>query len=183
MVDEKESAATPPKPKKYAVLTWGCQMNVDDSNQAAGLLEAEGMTATDDPTEADVVLLPPSNPVVSVGTILGVPGIGPALRTAPAPVVGVCPVIGGRAVRGMADQLLSGLGIEGTAAGIAEHYGARAAGGCLDGWLVADSDAAELTRIEAAGIAARAVPLLMRDLDATAAMARAVLDLAGQVRG
>ncbi len=45
------------RPKKYAVLTWGCQMNVDDSNQAAGLLEAEGMTATDDPAEADVVLL------------------------------------------------------------------------------------------------------------------------------
>jgi LPPG:FO 2-phospho-L-lactate transferase len=133
--------------------------------------------------EADLIVLPPSNPIVSVGTILGVPGIGPALRTAPAPVVGVCPVIGGRAVRGMADQLLSGLGIEGTAAGIAEHYGARAAGGCLDGWLVADSDAAELTRIEAAGIAARAVPLLMSDLDAPAAMARAVLDLAGQVRG
>ena len=134
-------------------------------------------------TEADLIVLPPSNPIVSVGTILGVPGIGPALRTATAPVGGVSPVIGGRAVRGMADQLLSGLGIEGTAAGIAEHYGARSAGRCLDGWLVADSDGAELARIEAAGIAARAVPLLMSDIEATAAMARAVLDLAGQVRG
>ena len=57
MVDEKETAAAGPKTKKYAVLTWGCQMNVDDSNQAAGLLEAEGMTPTDNPAEADVVLL------------------------------------------------------------------------------------------------------------------------------
>jgi LPPG:FO 2-phospho-L-lactate transferase len=133
--------------------------------------------------DADLIVLPPSNPIVSIGTVLGVPGIGAALRSASAPVVGVSPVIGGRAVRGMADQLLSGLGIEGTAAGIAEHYGARAAGGCLDGWLVADSDAGELSRIEAAGIRARAVPLLMSDLEATAAMTRAVLDLAEQVRG
>jgi len=85
-------------------------------------------------------------------------------------------------VRGMADQLLSGLGIEGTAAGIAEHYGARAAGGLLDGWLVADSDAAEVPRIEAASISSTAVPLMMSDIEATAAMARAVLDLSGQVR-
>jgi LPPG:FO 2-phospho-L-lactate transferase len=132
--------------------------------------------------EADLIVLPPSNPIVSIGTVLGVPGIGAALRTASAPVVGVSPVIGGRAVRGMADQLLSGLGIEGTAAGIAEHYGARAAGGSLDGWLVADSDADEVPRIEAANIRSRAVPLMMSDIDTTAAMARAVLDLSEQVR-
>jgi LPPG:FO 2-phospho-L-lactate transferase len=132
--------------------------------------------------EADLIVLPPSNPIVSIGTVLGVPGIGAALRTASAPVIGVSPVIGGRAVRGMADQLLSGLGIEGTAAGIAEHYGARVAGGLLDGWLVADSDAAEVPRIEAASISSTAVPLMMSDIEATAAMARAVLDLSGQVR-
>jgi len=106
----------------------------DDATPAPGVLEAlHG---------ADLIVVPPSNPIVSVGTILGVPGIGTAVRTASAPVVGVSPVIGGRAVRGMADQLLAGLGIEGTAAGIAGHYGARSSGGHLDGWLVADSDAA-----------------------------------------
>lgn len=61
MVDEKNEvvavAEAAPQPKKYAVLTWGCQMNVDDSNQAAGLLEAEGLVATDDVAQADVVLL------------------------------------------------------------------------------------------------------------------------------
>jgi LPPG:FO 2-phospho-L-lactate transferase len=131
---------------------------------------------------ADVIVLPPSNPIVSIGTILGVPGVGEALRSAPAPVVGVSPVIGGRAVRGMADQLLAGLGIEATAAGVAAHLGSRSAGRHLDGWLVAESDAGELPAVETLGITARAVPLLMRDLDATAAMARAALDLAGQLR-
>jgi LPPG:FO 2-phospho-L-lactate transferase len=131
---------------------------------------------------ADLVVLPPSNPIVSIGTILGVPGVGEALRTTAAPVVGVSPVIGGAAVRGMADQLLSGLGIEGTAAGVAGHYGARAAGRHLDGWLVADTDATEVPRVEALGIACRAVPLLMTDPAATQAMARATLELGEQVR-
>jgi LPPG:FO 2-phospho-L-lactate transferase len=131
---------------------------------------------------ADLILLPPSNPIVSLGTILGVPGLGDAVRTALAPVVGVSPVIGGRAVRGMADQLLSGLGIAGTATGVAAHLGARASGGHLDGWLVADTDAAEVASVEALGITSAAAPLLMSDPVATAAMARAVLDLAGGLR-
>ena len=131
---------------------------------------------------ADLILLPPSNPIVSLGTILGVPGLGSAVRAAAAPVVGVSPVIGGRAVRGMADQLLSGLGIAGTATGVAAYLGARASGGQLDGWLVADTDAAEVASVEALGITSAAAPLLMSDPVATAAMARAVLDLAGGLR-
>jgi LPPG:FO 2-phospho-L-lactate transferase len=131
---------------------------------------------------ADLILLPPSNPIVSLGTILGVPGLGSAVRATAAPVVGVSPVIGGRAVRGMADQLLSGLGIAGTATGVAAHLGARASGGHLDGWLVADTDAAEVASVEALGITSAAAPLLMSDPVATAAMARAVLDLAGGLR-
>jgi LPPG:FO 2-phospho-L-lactate transferase len=131
---------------------------------------------------ADVIVLPPSNPIVSIGTILGVPGVGEALRSVRAPVVGVSPVIGGRAVRGMADQLLAGLGIEATATGVAAHLGSKSAGRHLDGWLVAESDAGEVSAVEALGITARAVPLLMSDVDATAAMARAVLDLAGHLR-
>ena len=74
---------------------------------------------------ADVVLLPPSNPVVSVGTILGVPGIRDALRATSAPVVGLSPIVAGRHVRGMAAQLLAAIGVEVSAAAVAEHYGAR----------------------------------------------------------
>jgi LPPG:FO 2-phospho-L-lactate transferase len=128
-------------------------------------------------TDADLVLLPPSNPVVSVGTILGVPGLREAVRTGTGPVVGVSPIIGGTHVRGMAAQLLTTIGVPVTAAGVAEHYGARSSGGVLDGWLVDESDAALVPQVEAAGIRCRAVPLMMTDPDATAAMAAAAVEL------
>ena len=128
--------------------------------------------------DADIVILPPSNPIVSVGTILSIDEIRAALRNTTAPVIGVSPIIGGGAVRGMADQLLTGLGIEVSAAGVARHYGARSQGGVLDGWLVDESDAAELATIEDAGITARAVPLYMTDAEATAKLAQDTLDLA-----
>jgi LPPG:FO 2-phospho-L-lactate transferase len=126
---------------------------------------------------ADVVLLPPSNPVVSVGTVLGVPGVRNALRRTSAPVVGLSPIVAGRHLRGMAEQLLRAVGVEVSAAGVAEHYGARSRGGVIDGWLVDESDAALVARVEAAGIRCSAVPLLMTDVATTAAMARAALGL------
>jgi LPPG:FO 2-phospho-L-lactate transferase len=132
---------------------------------------------------ADVVLLPPSNPVVSIGTILAVPGIAEALAAGPAPVVGVSPIVGGAPVRGMADKMLAAIGVETTAAAVALHYRARAAGGVLDGWLVDSDDVASVAAVETAGIRCRAVPLLMRDVPATAAMAAAALALAAEVAG
>ena len=99
---------------------------------------------------SDVVLVAPSNPIVSIGPIVAVPGMREALGAARAPVVGVSPIIGGAAVRGMADQLLAGLGIDGTAAGVAGQLGARSGGGLLDGWLVDTEDAGEVDRIQAA---------------------------------
>jgi LPPG:FO 2-phospho-L-lactate transferase len=131
--------------------------------------------------DADVVLVPPSNPIVSIGTITGVEGIGAALRTTQAPVVGVSPIIGRHAVRGMAEQLLAGLGIEISAAGVAAHHGARPAG-ILDGWLVEESDADQVPLIAELGISARAVPLLMTDETTTCAMACTALDLAAGLR-
>jgi LPPG:FO 2-phospho-L-lactate transferase len=127
---------------------------------------------------ADLVLVPPSNPVVSVGTILGVPGVRDALRSTTAPVVGLSPIVGGTHVRGMAAQMLAAIGVETSAAAVAEHYGARANGGVLDGWLVDTVDADAVPRVEAAGIACRSVPLMMTDADATAAMAREAYALA-----
>jgi LPPG:FO 2-phospho-L-lactate transferase len=128
---------------------------------------------------ADVVVLPPSNPVVSIGAILAVPGIRDALVRAKAPVVGVSPIIGVAPVRGMADKVLAAVGVETSPAAVAEYHGAD----LLDGWLIADSDADQLDRVAKAGIACRAAPLLMTDLAATTAMARAALDLAGQPAG
>jgi LPPG:FO 2-phospho-L-lactate transferase len=131
---------------------------------------------------ADLVLLPPSNPVVSIGTILAVPGIREALAGTAAPVVGLSPIVGGAPVRGMADKVLAAIGVESTAAAVALHFGSRTSGGLLDGWLVDESDAAAVDDVEAAGITCRAVPLLMPDPQHAAGMARAALDLSGTLR-
>ena len=124
------------------------------------------------------MVLPPSNPVVSVGTILQVPGIAEAVSTTRAPVVGVSPIIGGAPVRGMADACLSAIGVETSAAAVARHYGARADGGLLDAWLVDTADADAVAVVEALGIRCRAVPTLMTDVTETARIAAACLELA-----
>ena len=140
-------------------------VGAEQATPAPGVLEAIAA--------ADVVVLPPSNPVVSIGTVLQVPGIAEALREKT--VVGLSPVIGGSPVRGMADACLTAIGVETSAEAVGRHYGARSDGGLLDGWLVDTADAGATVP----GVEVRAVPLLMTDLDATAAMARAALDLAG----
>jgi LPPG:FO 2-phospho-L-lactate transferase len=124
--------------------------------------------------EADAVLLGPSNPVVSIGSLLEIPGMRDALRDTHSRVVGLSPIVAGRAVRGMADACLTAIGVETTAEAVGRHYGGRADGGLLDGWLVHTGDTADVR-----GAEVRSVPLMMSDVDATAAMARAALDLCG----
>ncbi|WP_354053560.1 2-phospho-L-lactate transferase [Dietzia sp. 2505] len=128
---------------------------------------------------ADLVVVAPSNPVVSVGAILAVPGIRAALRSTSAPVVGVSPVIGGAVLRGMADACLTAIGVETSALAVARHFGARSGTGLLDGWLVAPGDGPTDPSGEVDGIAVREAPLLMTDPDATAQMVAAAIDLAG----
>ena len=146
-------------------------VGAEQAKPAPGVLEAVA--------EADVILFPPSNPVVSIGTILAVPGIREAIAEAGVPVVGLSPIVGDAPVRGMADKVLAAVGVESTAAAVAEHYGS----GLLDGWLVDTVDAGVVERVESAGIRCRAVPLMMTDLEATEAMAREALALAEEVRG
>ncbi|HEX2822714.1 MAG TPA: 2-phospho-L-lactate transferase [Streptosporangiaceae bacterium] len=134
---------------------------------APGVLEAIA--------DADVVLFPPSNPVVSIGTILAVPGIRAAV--AAKTVVGVSPIIGGSPVRGMADACLTAIGVATTAAAVGAHYGS----GLIDGWLVDDQDKAAADDPALAGIGVRALPLYMHELPATTAIARAALDLAAEL--
>ncbi len=71
---------------------------------------------------AELIVIAPSNPFVSVGTILAVPGMLKALLAAPAPVVAVSPLVGGKALRGPADRMLESLGGRATAGGVVEHY-------------------------------------------------------------
>lgn len=143
------------------------QHGVEAARPAPGVLEAIA--------EADVVVLAPSNPVVSIGTIVAIPGMREALAATRARVVGVSPIIGGAVVRGMADECLSAIGVETSACAVGLLYGARASGGLLDGWLVDEVDADAVAALAEAGIAARAVPLWMRDEASSAAIAREAL--------
>ena len=144
----------------------------DVAAPAPGVLEAIA--------EADFVLFPPSNPVVSIGPILAVPGIRAAVEAKT--VVGVSGIIGGAPVRGMADACLTAIGVETSAAAVAAHYGA----GLIDGWLVDDQDKAAVEKAlgdepALAGIAVRALPLYMRDVPSSAAIAQAAIDLAKEL--
>jgi LPPG:FO 2-phospho-L-lactate transferase len=141
------------------------QVGLDEAAPAPGVLEAI--------LGADVVLIAPSNPVVSIGTILGLAEIREAVTSGPAPVVGLSPIVGGAPVRGMADACLPSIGVEVSAEGVGRHYGARAEGGLLDGWLVHTGDVANIP-----GVEVRAVPLLMTDDAATAAMVKVALEIA-----
>jgi LPPG:FO 2-phospho-L-lactate transferase len=139
----------------------------DSATTAPGVLEAIA--------EADFVLLPPSNPVVSIGPILAVPGIREAVSAKT--VVGVSGIIGGAPVRGMADACLTVIGVETSAAAVAAHYGP----GLINGWLVDEQDKAAADDPALAGIEVRALPLYMRDLATTAVIAQAAIDLAEEL--
>jgi LPPG:FO 2-phospho-L-lactate transferase len=139
-------------------------VGAEASKPASGVLNALSI--------ADVILVAPSNPVVSIAPILAVGGMREALT---APVVGISPIIGGSPVRGMADKCLAAVGIECSAAGVGGLYGARTAGGLLDGWLVDTVD----DGVAIPGVTVRGHDLWMRDDASTAAIVRAALVVAG----
>ncbi|MEP6561747.1 MAG: 2-phospho-L-lactate transferase [Nakamurella sp.] len=141
-------------------------IGVEESVPAAGVLAAIA--------DADLVLIAPSNPVVSIGTILAVPGVAAALHTTRAPVIGVSPVIGSAPVRGHADKCLAAIGVECSAEGIGRHYGARRDGGLLDAFLIAEDDTADIP-----GVTVVSRPLLMSDPETTAVMVAACAEVAG----
>ncbi len=157
-------------PPAHAVIPVGAK----DAKPAPGVAEAIA--------DADLIVVAPSNPVVSIGTILAVPGMTDAMKTSSAVVVGVSPIIYGAPVRGMADRLLPTIGVDVTAQGVAEHYGARSDGGLLDGWLVDESDAAAAEPLNGLGITTRAVPLYMSTPHLSRRLAADVLDLADGLR-
>ncbi|MDM7832664.1 2-phospho-L-lactate transferase [Cellulomonas edaphi] len=129
--------------------------------------------------DADAVVLPPSNPVVSIGTILAIPGVREALRSARGPVVGVSPIVGGAPVRGMADACLEAIGVEASALAVADLYGRRSSEGILDAWLVDDADADAVGPLSAAGWTVASTDTLMVDVPAAARIAASALALVG----
>lgn len=142
-------------------------VGAETAKPAAGVLDAIAA--------ADVVLVAPSNPIVSIAPILAVPAVREAVATGSAPVVGVSPIIGTAPVRGMADKCLAVMDVECSPAGVGGLFGARSTGGVLDGWLVDDTDAG----VEVPGLTVRARPLWMTDVPATSAIVREALSVAG----
>lgn len=145
-------------------------VGIEEASMTQGLAEVIA--------SADLILVAPSNPVVSIGPILGVPGLRGALAQAQAPVIGFAGILGGAPVLGMAHRLMPALGIAVDAGAVGLHYGARSAGGLLDFWLVDEADAAAVPILEAAGIGAGATDLLMHDPEATARFVRLAVDAA-----
>ena len=143
-------------------------VGMDRAAAAPGVLDAI--------READIILLPPSNPVVSIGIILGVPGVRDALRGSAAPVVGVSPLIGGAPVRGHADACLSAIGVDSTTQAVAGLYS-----DFLDGWLIDDADAPALGFEPRLEVQTR--PLWMHDIETAADIAGAAVELALKLRG
>jgi LPPG:FO 2-phospho-L-lactate transferase len=124
--------------------------------------------------EAEAILIAPSNPIVSIGSILAVPGIHDMLHEASGMVVAVSPIIGGAPIKGPADKLMSGLHMEVSAVGVARSYR-----DFLDVMVIDQQDAHLLDRIEDLGIPALATDTIMRDMETKAALARTVLKAAG----
>jgi LPPG:FO 2-phospho-L-lactate transferase len=122
---------------------------------------------------ARVVLICPSNPVVSIGPILAVPGVRQSVAASGAPVVAVSPIVAGAPVKGPADRLLRGIGIEVSARGVASLYRGLAHGFVLD-----ERDADQEPDVTALGMRCAVVDTIMRDRRASTALARAALQLA-----
>jgi LPPG:FO 2-phospho-L-lactate transferase len=145
------------------------QLGLDASRPAPGVLAALA--------GADLVLVAPSNPVVSIGPILAVPGLREAVRATPAPVLGFAGILGGAPVLGMAHRLLPAIGVATEAAAVGRHYGARSAGGILDVWAMDTADAAGAGSVERAGLRPVITDLLMTDPSTTAAFVHHVIEV------
>jgi LPPG:FO 2-phospho-L-lactate transferase len=138
-------------------------VGVEDSSPAPGVIAAI--------EAAELVVLPPSNPVVSLGPILAVPGVREAVRSRREAVVGVSGIVGGAPLAGMADKLMPAVGLEVTAAGAASAYE-----GLLGAWFIDVRDRGLADRIEATGVRVVVTDTVMRDDDDAQRLASAVLD-------
>ncbi len=136
---------------------------IDDARPAPGVLDAV--------TGADVVVVAPSNPFLSVFPVLGVPGVRRALETTTARRLAVSPIVGGRAIKGPAAQILETLGHEVSALGVARLYA-----GLVDVMVIDDVDAALAPAIEALGLDVLVTDTIMGGADGRERLARALLE-------
>lgn len=124
--------------------------------------------------DADVVAIAPSNPVVSIGPLLAVPGVRDALVQARGRVVAVSPIVGGKTIKGPADRMMASLGMTPTAVGVAEAYA-----DFLDVLIIDEQDAALAADVEAAGVRAVVAQTIMHGSAEKRALAEIALAAAG----
>jgi LPPG:FO 2-phospho-L-lactate transferase len=136
----------------------------DTAKPAAGVIEAI--------LNSERVIICPSNPIVSIGTILSIAGVREAMHKTRAKKVAVSPIVGGAPIKGPADKLLRGLGVEVSAFGVAKIYA-----DFLDDFVIDTVDAAQKSRIEALGIKVTVANTMMKDLTSKTALAKVVLNL------
>ena len=120
---------------------------------------------------AQLVILPPSNPIVSIGPIIGLPGVRESLQETPAPIIGISPLVAGKPIKGPADRMLSGLGIEASAAGVAGMYT-----DFLDSFVIDTQDAGQQARLEAQGLTVQVTDTIMTDMDKSVTLAQTVVE-------
>ena len=133
---------------------------------APGVLEALGA--------AQAVVIAPSNPLVSIGPLLAVPGVREAVAARRASVVAVSPIVAGAALKGPADRLMAELGHEASVVGVARLYA-----GLADTLVVDEADADRADAVEAEGLRCVVTPTIMRSPEAAAALARTTLAAVG----
>jgi LPPG:FO 2-phospho-L-lactate transferase len=143
------------EPEALAVV----QVGIEATTPGPGVVEAIAA--------ADLILLAPSNPVVSIGPIVSVPGVRAALLGATGPVIGFSGILGGAPVLGMAHKLLPAIGVEVDAAAVGRHYGVRGRGGLLDLWVVDGGDSSAAESLSAEGQPTVATDLIMSSPAAT----------------
>jgi LPPG:FO 2-phospho-L-lactate transferase len=142
---------------------------IAQSRPAPGVLEAIA--------DADTIIIAPSNPIVSVAPVLDVPGVQFAVETSRAIKIAVSPIVGGRALKGPADKMLTTLGHEPSAVGIARIYA-----GLVDGLVIDNIDTALIPEIEALGLTTIALQSIMGDAHDRARFGREVLAFAESLR-
>jgi LPPG:FO 2-phospho-L-lactate transferase len=146
-----------------------------DLEAAARATPAEGVIDAID--AAEVIIICPSNPVVSIGPILAVQGVREAIDRSTAPIVAISPIIGGAPVKGPADHLLRAVGCEVSARGVADLYR-----NSIGGYVFDEVDRDQLADIEAMGLRAVPTQSLMRDVDIATRLAATAVELALSIR-
>ncbi|MEM3506516.1 MAG: 2-phospho-L-lactate transferase [Candidatus Bathyarchaeia archaeon] len=120
---------------------------------------------------SDAIIVCPSNPIVSIGTILSIKGIKEALNKTKAKKIGISPIVGGSPIKGPADKLMKGLGIEVSAYGVATLYK-----DFLDAFIIDELDKSEAQKIESLGIQVKITNTIMKDLNDKIQLAKTVVE-------